>query len=87
MKYKVKVRFGEIGTEWRESGNRGLRGVTFDTRQEAEKAKILYGTGGEYRVFPEALDEAEVLDKIKAIIDTPTPPTKLEQIKAILEGL
>ena len=64
-----------------------LSTYAFATREEAEaeaaEQQKYMGGKYEYRVFPEALSEVEALDKIKAVLDAPTPKTKLEQIKAI----
>ena len=95
------IQFKEyLEDNWQRSHNKGKTGAAigkfltiydFATREEAEAEAVeqqkLMGSKYEYRVFPEALDEAEVLDKIKAVLDTPTPKTKLEQIKAILEEI
>jgi hypothetical protein len=64
-----------------------LSTYAFATREEAEaeaaEQQKYMGGKYEYRVFPEALSEVEALDKIKAVLDAPTPKTKLEQIKAM----
>ena len=61
-----------------------------EAKKEAELQQEFMGRSHEYKAVPEPneqVQEHEILDKIKKILDSPAPPTKLEQIKAILEGI
>ena len=58
-----------------------------EAKKEAELQQEFMGGSYEYKAVPEVETEQEIIDRIKKILDTPAPPTKLEQIKAILEGI